>query len=71
MKVKLLSGMVRVGPDRRQVSHSPGEVVEVPADEADRLIAGGMALALPEPIRQAQDKPKPAAKTTRTKRSKK
>jgi len=65
MKVKLLTGMVRVGPDRRQVSHSPGEVVEVPDDEANRLAAAGMALALPEAVT-----PKPATKAKPSARKK-
>lgn len=68
MKVKLLTGMVRVDSGR-QVSFAPGAVIDVPDDEAERLEAAGLALPLPEPLRQAQAKPKPA-KTTRTRKNK-
>lgn len=52
MKVKLLTGMVRVEGER-QVSFAPGAVIEVSAAEGERLLAARLAERVkPEPAKR-------------------
>ena len=56
MKIKLNTGRTVQRDSGRFASQLPGDVVEVSADEAERLISKGQAVAVSEPKKKVAKK---------------